>query len=216
MLCKVLTESRHEVVVSDLYAINFKAMADWQDFTDNNIKSLQQYEIAQQQAYQQQVLSEDIKQEQAKLLWCDTVVFQFPFWRFSTPAILKSWFDRVLTLGYAYEKGKWFDKGLLQPRRAILTLTTQALVTSYGADGLNGDINQLLMPLHYTLRFVGLTPLMPFVAYGVMTAEENTRQKYIYSYGKHLLSLDCLPPLPFNALDDFDEKMLLKPGKERV
>lgn len=205
----------HDVKLSNLYKMNFKAVANWQDFTDNNLNALHQYGVAQKLAFDTDALSDDIKEEQEKLLWCDTLVLQFPFWWFSMPAILKGWFDRVFAAGFAYDKGKWFDAGSMQPRRAVLAITTQAPVTSYGANGLNGDINQLLIPLHQTLRFVGFTPLMPFVAYGVMNADESTRQNYIHAYGKHLLNIEQLVPLPFNLLTDFDEQLVLKTDVER-
>ena len=36
------------------------------------------------------------------------LVFQFPLWWFSMPAILKGWVDRVLAAGRIYGGGKWY------------------------------------------------------------------------------------------------------------
>lgn len=57
----------------------------------------------------------DIEEEQAKLLWADAVIFQFPLWWFSMPAILKGWVERVYACGFAYGVGEhseshWGDR----------------------------------------------------------------------------------------------------------
>jgi putative NADPH-quinone reductase len=44
----------------------------------------------------------DIRAEQEALLRHETIVFQYPFYWYSMPAILKQWFDVVLTYNFAY------------------------------------------------------------------------------------------------------------------
>jgi len=44
----------------------------------------------------------DIKKEQEALLRHKNIVFQFPFYWYTMPAILKHWFDLVLEYGFAY------------------------------------------------------------------------------------------------------------------
>ena len=44
----------------------------------------------------------DAAAEQAALLRHNTVVFQYPFYWYNMPAILKQWFDCVFTYGFAY------------------------------------------------------------------------------------------------------------------
>lgn len=39
---------------------------------------------------------------------------QFPLYWFSVPAILKGWFDRVLTQGYAFSLENLYDKGVFK------------------------------------------------------------------------------------------------------
>ncbi len=54
----------------------------------------------QRHAFDEQLMSEDIRAEIAKLLEAELVVFQFPIWWFSMPAMLKGWLDRVFVLHY--------------------------------------------------------------------------------------------------------------------
>lgn len=60
------------------------------------------------------------------------VIFQFPLWWYTMPAILKGWFDRVYAYGFAYGVGEhsdshWGDRfgdGTLKGKRAMLIITT--------------------------------------------------------------------------------------------
>lgn len=183
----VLQEAHHEIKLSDLYAMRFNSIANWSDFKEINHELPRQYGVIQRDAYLNNQLSDDIKEEHDKLSWCDMIIFQFPLWWFGMPAILKGWFDRVLAAGFSYDKEKWFSTGLLQPKQAILSVTTQSPFSAYQPDGMHGTINQFLHPIHHTLRFAGITPLNPFVAYGVMNIDNQERKKYLMSYKTHLL-----------------------------
>ena len=44
----------------------------------------------------------DVGREQQLLLDHDQVVWQFPWYWYSVPAVLKAWMDQVLTYGFAY------------------------------------------------------------------------------------------------------------------
>jgi len=44
----------------------------------------------------------DVQAEQARLDRAEGLVFIYPFWWSDVPALLKGWFDRVWTYGYAY------------------------------------------------------------------------------------------------------------------
>ncbi|AGH81043.1 NAD(P)H dehydrogenase (quinone) [Psychromonas sp. CNPT3] len=57
----------------------------------------------------------NIKKEQQRLLAHDVIVFLFPLYWYSTPALLKQWQDSVLEYGFAYgSKGnKLHGKSLL-------------------------------------------------------------------------------------------------------
>jgi putative NADPH-quinone reductase len=51
-----------------------------------------------------------IARSQELLLWADHVVLVFPCWWTGVPSLLKGWFDRVLTPGFAYNED---NSGLL-------------------------------------------------------------------------------------------------------
>jgi glutathione-regulated potassium-efflux system ancillary protein KefG len=47
----------------------------------------------------------DAAEEQRLLVEHDTAVFQFPWYWYSIPGILKEWMDQVLPYGFAYGAG---------------------------------------------------------------------------------------------------------------
>ncbi len=106
---KHLQDAGHQVQVSNLYAMKWKASLDGDDRTDwdsaNRFSPVLDSRIALEQGTQ----SADIALEQEKLLWADTVILQFPLWWFSMPAILKGWVERVYAYGFAYGVGEHSD-----------------------------------------------------------------------------------------------------------
>src|ERR1700755_2355023 len=81
-----LEAAGHEVRVSDLYAMNWKAVVDAADFGGHAPSPLQ-VTPRSAGAYDAGALTPDVAAEQEKLLWADTVVFQFPMWWYTMPAI---------------------------------------------------------------------------------------------------------------------------------
>src|SRR5262249_12225989 len=76
--------------------VNLRLLAEAREVTGVTIHDL--YE-----AYP--TLSIDVRREQRLLLDHDVIVFQHPFYWYSTPAILKEWQDLVLEHGWAYGHG---------------------------------------------------------------------------------------------------------------
>ena len=98
-----LRAAGHEVQVSDLYAMKWKAAVDSDDFPDHAVDRRLDVLAVQGQATLAGRLSPDIAAEQEKVRWSDAVILQFPMWWFSVPAILKGWIDRVFSNGWAYD-----------------------------------------------------------------------------------------------------------------
>lgn len=78
-------------------------------------------------------LSDTQKAMQAKITTADELVFVFPIWWVNMPAILKNFFDAVLTGGFAYQymHGKMFPKKLLTGKTARIFCTCDAIGWMY-------------------------------------------------------------------------------------
>ena len=67
--------------------MGWKAIADGSDFLNESPGERLFYVHASKTAYAHGSQTTDIAAEQEKLLWADAVIFQFPMWWFSMPAI---------------------------------------------------------------------------------------------------------------------------------
>lgn len=200
------------VVVSDLYRMGFKAVADSEDFLERRDKHYLKRQAEEKAAMELGTQAHDILVEQEKLRKCDLLILQFPLWWFGMPAILKGWVDRVMAMGFAYGGGQWYDNGGLKGRKAMLALTTGGPAQMYGPHSRNGDMDTILFPIqHGILYFCGFEVLPPFIAWSPARASDDERAAMLTAYRAQLKQLDELPPLPFHPLAHFDEAMQLKP-----
>ncbi|XP_051985274.1 ribosyldihydronicotinamide dehydrogenase [quinone]-like [Xyrauchen texanus] len=112
---EALTVQGYKVLVSDLYAMNFKASAIVEDIK-GDLKNSEHFVYNEEMmvAWQDSRLSDDITEEQQKLKQADLVIFQFPLYWFSVPAIMKGWIDRVLIQGSAFSIQRMYDNGMFQ------------------------------------------------------------------------------------------------------
>lgn len=124
----------------------------------------------------------DVKREQQLLLQHDIIVFQFPMFWYSTPAILKEWQDMVLEHGWAYgSKGD-----ALKDKLFFCVITTGGPHQAYREGGFhNHTVNQLIAPLRQTAVLCKMKPLPSFVIHGTHVLEPAE----ILDYRKELLSL---------------------------
>ncbi|MBS4076671.1 NAD(P)H-dependent oxidoreductase, partial [Ameyamaea chiangmaiensis] len=156
-----LTAQGHDVQVSDLYAMHWKAAVDKDDFPALSSDEPLKVWKASNDGFAANALTEDVKAEQEKLLWADTVILQFPLWWFAMPAILKGWVDRVYASGFAYGVGehseqRWGDRygeGVMAGKRAMLMVTAGGWPEHYSDRGINGPIDDLLFPINHGILF---------------------------------------------------------------
>jgi NAD(P)H dehydrogenase (quinone) len=209
-----LKEAGHEVVVSDLYRMHWRAELGEEDFQGE--RQDQSYlDLSREQEHMMTTYGPgaDVLAEQAKLLWCDLLIFQFPMWWFGMPAILKGWVDRVMVRGFAYAKGRKYDTGMFKGRRAMLCTTTGTAASLFEPDGIDGDLLHILWPIHNGIfRYLGFEVLPPIVAWmpGAVSPEE--RQAYLADYAQKLSHLDQTKPLFFHPAADYGPDQRLKPG----
>ena len=210
-----LRSAGHEVEVSDLYAMNFEAVASVDDFTERRFPQALQYDREQKHAHSQQAFVPEIQAEIDKLLWCDLLILQFPLWWFSVPAIMKGWIDRVFVNGVAYGAGRRLETGGLRGRSAMLAVTTGCFKSMTAPDGLLGDLNVILWHLQFgTFAYAGLRVLPPFTAWGIQYSTPEQREVYLDNYARRMAELETVEPLFFHPGADFGKDWRLRPEIE--
>ncbi|NOH95637.1 NAD(P)H-dependent oxidoreductase [Vibrio sp. 99-70-13A1] len=114
----------------------------------------------------------NIDKEQQRLLDHDVIIFQFPLYWYSTPAILKEWQDLVLEYGFAYGT----DGHSLEGKTIFCSITAGGKEDAYQTDGYNHfTIRELLHPIEQTASLCGMNYLAPFALFGARTALEENR-----------------------------------------
>ncbi|XP_027992653.2 ribosyldihydronicotinamide dehydrogenase [quinone] isoform X2 [Eptesicus fuscus] len=112
---ETLSKQGCTVTVSDLYAMGFEPRATRNDITGAlSNPEVFSYGVEAYEAYKKRSLTSDIVDEQKKVQEADLVIFQFPLYWFSVPAILKGWMDRVLCQGFAFDLPGFYDSGFLK------------------------------------------------------------------------------------------------------
>uniref|UniRef100_UPI00020B9EAA Ribosyldihydronicotinamide dehydrogenase [quinone] n=1 Tax=Homo sapiens TaxID=9606 RepID=UPI00020B9EAA len=189
------------VTVSDLYAMNFEPRATDKDITGTlSNPEVFNYGVETHEAYKQRSLASDITDEQKKVREADLVIFQFPLYWFSVPAILKGWMDRVLCQGFAFDIPGFYDSGLLQGKLALLSVTTGGTAEMYTKTGVNGDSRYFLWPLqHGTLHFCGFKVLAPQISFAPEIASEEERKGMVAAWSQRLQTIWKEEPIPCTA-----------------
>lgn len=94
----------------------------------------------------------DVPAEQAILESFSSIVLQFPLYWYATPAVMKQYFDEVLTSGWAYE-----GRQALAGKRLSAVITMGGDQDSYAASGNNSySKNELTAPYRATAQFCGM------------------------------------------------------------
>lgn len=109
----------------------------------------------------------DVNKELSLLKEASKIIFQFPLFWFSTPALLKEWQDRVLT---AILYGN--DKNLLKGKKFQVITTIGGAKSSY--DGHHGyALDTLLSPLYSSFKYCGCESMEYFAIFSANTNDLN-------------------------------------------
>jgi NAD(P)H dehydrogenase (quinone) len=104
---KALRKKGHDIVVRDLYAIDFQPVLKPED--TESMKAGQ--------------TPKDIQKEQEFITEADVITFIYPIWWTGLPAILKGYVDRVFAYGYAYAVGEKDIIKLLKGKKGFIINT---------------------------------------------------------------------------------------------
>ncbi len=163
-----LRSKNHTVEILDLYAEGFDPLLSAADLT-----SLQAGKTPA-----------DIQSQQAKVAWAEGLVFIFPIWWSSMPALLKGWIDRVFSLGFAYAFAEDGPKGLLKQQKALLITTSGGDQAFFDHSGIQKAI-QMTIDLGI-FGFTGIPKIQHEFFYNVVQIDPAARESYLqraYSLG---------------------------------
>lgn len=112
----------------------------------------------------------NICKEKRLLLSHDIIVWHFPLYMYSAPAMLKHWQELVLEHGWAH--GAEGDK--LKNRLVFCAVTTGGTRESYTRSGFNGHaIGEFLLPFQQAASLCGMNWLPPFMVQGTFLLSDQ-------------------------------------------
>ncbi len=180
--------------VSDLYGMKFKAVLDAADFPARRDIAVFDPAAEQMHAIACGSIAPDIRAEIEKIRRADLLIFQFPIWWTSMPAILKGWIRPRLRSGVCREprhrRGIWpgTPPGQEGPGRRDDGLSAGV----YAPGGPHGDLHEHLRSLtHTTLEFCGLEVLPTHVVYSAAGISPIDADREVELYVDRLLSLEA-------------------------
>lgn len=129
----------------------------------------------------------NVEKEQERLLNHDVIIFQFPLYWYSTPAILKEWQDLVFEYGFAYGT----NGTKLHNKLFLCAVSAGAKESAYCKEGkTHFSINDILTPFKAMTNLTGLEYLTPFVLFDARLAmEKGLLNDHIKQYKELLISL---------------------------
>ncbi len=131
----------------------------------------------------------DVPREQALMEAHELIVFQHPFFWYSTPAVLKEWQDLVLEHGWAYG-----SKGTaLRGKKLLSVVTTGGSEDTYQRDGFHQHtMLDLLAPISQTAMLCGMDYLPPFVVHGTHSLTDSEIAVHAEDYRRAIEAVcDC-------------------------
>jgi len=129
----------------------------------------------------------DVKSEQQLLERFDKIIFQFPFFWFNCPPLLKKWLDDVLTEGWAFGSNSNYK---LSGKKIALAISTGIDENGYQPSGkYKYTMEHLLAPFELTFDYIRADYRPPFIFYGMeLQATKERIDKSVQQYLDYLAS----------------------------
>jgi len=157
-----------EVRVSDLYAKRFDPALSPRDF----------------ESFAAGRLPQDICDEQNDVTWADLLVFIYPIWWYERPALLKGWFDRVFSIGFAYKPSDKGIVGLLKGKRGLVFSTAGAFEEESVQSGMIHAME--ITVVEGSLKSVGIDPVVFRNYYAIPSTTEEERKGLLVDVRRQL------------------------------
>lgn len=151
--------------------VNARLLAGLSEATDTDVTVRDEYALYPD-------FQVDAAAEQAALEAADRIVIQFPFYWYSSPALLKQWEDAVIQSGWAYGGGR-----ALKGKQIQLVVTTGSPAERYQPDGdYHFTMRELLSPFELTAFRIELDWTEPFLVQGCATMDDEELAQAVKAY----------------------------------
>ena len=127
----------------------------------------------------------DAKKEQQLLLENDVIVFQFPMYWLSSPALLKEWLDVVLEYNFAF--GEHYK---LENKTLLIATSVGSGTAQYNKNGSNKfTVEEILNSFEATANYIKMNYAKPFVTYETFVISDEKLEESAKNYVEYLKEL---------------------------
>lgn len=130
-------------------------------------------------------------EEQDKVKWADTIIYQTPIYNYNVPALFKKYFDETHEYG-VYFRGSKDDYGkgggLLSGKKYMFSTTWNAPSNAFNDRNQffeGRSVEDVLFPLHLTHKYVGMEYIKTFSCFNVK--KNPNIQQYANDLHNHLI-----------------------------
>ncbi len=127
-----LTDAKHTYEIGDLYKMRF-----------NPVMGLNQYR--RETRITENKISRDVRKEHVKIQKSDVLVFIYPNWWSDCPAILKGWFDKVWSYGFAYHYVDNKRFSYIKPKNALVICTAGYTDEALEENGIGPSMKKIMI-----------------------------------------------------------------------
>jgi len=123
-------------------------------------------------------LEPDLRKAQESIKWADHIVWVYPVWWGSVPALMKGFLDRVLLPGFAFQKREgsvWWNKYLTGKTSRIICTMDQP---TWYYRWINGRPSHMAMK-KLTLNFIGIKKVGITSIGPIRLSKDTFRQKWL-------------------------------------
>jgi glutathione-regulated potassium-efflux system ancillary protein KefG len=142
----------------------------------------------------------DVEREKELLVRHDVIIWHYPLYTYSAPAMLKQWMDLVLEYGWAHgSRGN-----ALKDKIVFNALTAGGARESYAVNQHNRfTLREFLVPFEQTAALCKMTYLPPFAVHGTHLLTDKQRAHYVALYHK-LLGRLATGDIPLESICRYD------------
>ncbi|WP_439236349.1 NAD(P)H-dependent oxidoreductase [Lonepinella koalarum] len=156
-------------VVRNLYALNFNPVLSKDEM----------------QGVCQGIIPEEVSYEQKLIQQADLITLVYPVWWMGYPAILKGYFDRVLTHGFAYQTSEEGSVGLLQGKKMQQFINIGNNVVNYQERGFAQALDVCLV--NGLFNYCGITDIEHTLFGDLHIISDQERQAMLQEVGEKTL-----------------------------
>ena len=128
----------------------------------------------------------DVPAEQEVLARADVVIWQHPIYWYAPPALLKHWFEKVLSRGWAYGEGG----DALRGKRCLWVTTTGGELDAYRPEGMHHlPFPDYTPPVEQTARFCQMSWEPPLTLHGSHRISDGELAGFASTYRQRLEQL---------------------------